>query len=133
GVAQVPAASDAVTISTAVTVTLNVDTPVLSSITIANSGSGTATLDVGTHTLSTGTLTVGGTAKNSTLTIGSGIVNATGNVSFADSKSTILFTGAGTLHVGGSLTTGGTLTGGTGTVDFNGSGAQTSPVATGVT
>lgn len=93
--------------TTSHTVTVNVATAAAASVSIGAPGTGTAGLAV-----AAGTLTVGGSV---TVTGGTGT-----------KKASLTFT-TGTLKLGGNLTdSGGTvLTWGTGTVEYNGSGAQT--------
>jgi hypothetical protein len=113
-----------------------------------NTGGGTNTVNIaGTNTLTVlGALTIdriaafnvnagtlnaasiditGGTAANiASLNVTTGTVTVTGNITFSGTIGTIQtinFTGAGgTLNVGGSFASNGTLTAGTGTVNFTG-------------
>jgi hypothetical protein len=80
-----PASGDDVTIggsATSYTVTLNIDSPAINSLTLGtNGGAGNATLDVGTHNLnvtggSSDTITLLGSGLGSHLTIGGGTINA---------------------------------------------------------
>lgn len=61
------------------------------------------------------------------LTVSSGTINVTGDITFSGKVGSpqLTFTGAGTLNLGGNLGTGGTFTKGTGTVTYNGGSAQT--------
>lgn len=96
-----------INVTTAYTVTVTTATAAAASVLIGAPNSGTSTLAIGT-----GTLTVGGSV---TVTGGTGT-----------KKASLTFT-TGTLKLGGNLTdSGGTvLTWGTGTVEYNGTGAQT--------
>ncbi|MEI6889449.1 MAG: hypothetical protein WCL03_09230 [Bacteroidota bacterium] len=95
------------------------------------------TFAVGAGTLTTGSLTLGGTSsgRNTVVTVSTGTVNVSGTFTGAGTAnpggSVFTFTGAGTLNVGGATTnaipqttTLWTFTPSTGTVNFNGA-AQT--------
>lgn len=98
-------------------------------------GPGTSNINllaVGTGTLSAATLAFTNTGNSSRhrLTLSTGTVTISGNITTNNSGrrgATIIFTGAGLLSVGGSMFSGGggTLTPSTGTVNYNGAGAQT--------
>ncbi|HRH02221.1 MAG TPA: PKD domain-containing protein [Bacteroidia bacterium] len=98
-------------------------------------GPGTSNINllaVGSGSLTAATLAYTNTGNSSRhrLTISTGTVTITGNITTNNSGrrgATISFTGAGLLNVGGSLFSGGggTLTPSTGTVNYNGGGAQT--------
>ncbi len=154
--ASVPVAGDTVTIEGARTVTLTANAA-CASITFVASATGntlnlgTFQLDVsgaitiprsaavpanliavGAGTLNAGsiTFTSAGTSVRHQLTISTGTVTVTGNItgSAGNTSPTITFTGAGTLNVGGALfaPADGTLTTFTGsTVNYNAAGAQT--------
>jgi len=88
------------------------------------------TIAVGTGTLSAGSVSItgGGTASwNSILSVSTGTINVTGNIAFAGTaaQAQLTFSGAGTLNLGGTFGTGGTFAASTGTVNCNGSSAQT--------
>ena len=125
----VPAASDAVIINSNVTVTLDVNTNNILSLTInTQAATGTNGLVVGTYTLNTGTIVMTGSGTSgrfSTISISTGTVNATGNISFSGTaaQARLIFSGAGTLNVGGSFAIG-IFTASTGTVNFNANAAQ---------
>lgn len=150
---QVPLATDDVVIADGYTVTIDT-TAVAASLSITtgtgtskiniNTGSltvsGNVTLDasginnnnnktinVGSATLSVGgTLTLTGGAGNRTavLSLGTGTASIGGNIAVNSAASTITFTGSGTLNVGGNFGSGALLTASTGTVVYNGAGAQ---------
>jgi len=105
---------------------------VTNALTIQRPGGGgtTNTLQVGTGTLTTGSIVLGGTTapnRTSIVTISTGTVNVSGNITSAGVQSQLVFTGAGTLNAGGNFMTGtqGTFTASTGTVNFNSATAQT--------
>ncbi len=92
-------------------------------------GSAAITLAVGTGTLSCGSITLSGTTgttRTTVLTISTGTVTVSGNITSAGVASQIIFSGAGTLYAGGTFMSGtaGTFTASTGTVNFNAAGAQ---------
>lgn len=94
------------------------------------SGSTTGvTISVGSGTLSCSSIALGGTGatsgRSTTVSISTGTVNVSGNVTFGGTYSYITFTGNGNLNIGGNLGNGGTFTSGTGTVNYNAAGAQT--------
>ena len=100
-------------------------------LTITRPGSNniTNTVAVGAGTLSAGSIDLAGTnfgTRYTALTISTGTVTVTGNITSAGSRSQLTFTGAGTLNAGGTFMSGtrGTFTAGTGTVNFNAAGAQ---------
>ena len=86
---------------------------------------------MGAGTLNAGSIgfTSGGNTKRHELTISTGIVKVTGDVTQSGStgSATITFTGAGLLQLGGAFLTSttGTLIQSTGTVEYNAAGAQT--------
>jgi len=87
----------------------------------------TKSIDVGAGTLNVGgnlTLSAGGGTQVAQLTIGTGTVTVNGNINATVANAKVIFSGAGTLNVGGNYTNGGTLTPGTGTINYNGA-AQT--------
>lgn len=92
-------------------------------ITIPRSGTGFNQVIVGSGTLNAGSVnfTSGGTTNRHQITISTGTVNVTGDIIGANASATIVFTGAGTLNVGGALLATGTLTTFAGsTVNYNG-------------
>jgi hypothetical protein len=99
-------------------------------ITIPRPSANPITLAVGSGSLSCTTISLGGTgttvARSSTLSISTGTVTASGNITSSGIYSYITFSGAGTLNAGGTFMSGtqGTFTCSTGTVNFN-AGAQT--------
>jgi hypothetical protein len=123
------------TTSTATLLTINtgINLNVSGAITIPRSGSGVNTIAVGAGILNAAGIafTSGGTtgAKNHLITISTGIVTVTGNVTQSGStgSASITFTGAGFLRLGGIFLTAATCTliPGTGTVDYYAAGAQT--------
>ncbi|MCX6227292.1 MAG: hypothetical protein NTV01_21530, partial [Bacteroidia bacterium] len=89
------------------------------------------TLNVGAGTLGCGSVSLGGgaNAKKCNLSISTGTVNVSGNITFTNTGSNITFTDAGKLNIAGTFVGAtGTLTPSTGTVNFNGTAAQTIPI-----
>ena len=89
-----------------------------------------STVDVGSGTLSVGSISItGGTIANyiSQVTISTGTLTCSGNITFGGTATyaKLTFSGAGTLNITGNLGTGGTFTASTGTVNCNGTSAQT--------
>lgn len=90
-------------------------------------------LNVNGGILNAGSVSIaGGTNKGrySLLSVSTGTINITGDLTFTGSaaQSDFSFTGAGTLNIGGTLGAGGTFSSFTGsTVNFNGTSAQTIP------
>ena len=118
--------------------TLTINNP--NSLSVAGAiaiGAGTGAGDnkiiaVGTGTLSCASVNItatGSGTRTSEISIATGTVNVTGNISMNDANDYIRFTGAGLLNVGGNIT-GGNLIPSTGTVNCNGSTAQTITGAT---
>ncbi|MDD4902684.1 MAG: hypothetical protein PHE24_06135, partial [Patescibacteria group bacterium] len=102
------------------------------SITIPRANSGhTNTMAVGAGNLNAGSIafTNGGNTQRHFLTISTGTVTVTGNItqSGSNGSASITFTGAGLLRLGGAFLTSstGTFTPNTGTVEYNAVGAQT--------
>ena len=92
--------------------------------------SGLSVIDVVSGSLSGASITLSdttGSGRNCRLTIGAGTVTILGIVTMsgAANENEILFSGAGTLNVGNTITGAGTFTPGTGTVNYNNGGAQT--------
>ncbi|MEQ8302622.1 MAG: T9SS type A sorting domain-containing protein, partial [Cyclobacteriaceae bacterium] len=84
-------------------------------------------LVVGSHTVTAGSLDFAGAGSgNQEIDISTGVVTISGNITGVGASSTVIFSGAGLLQVGGTFFAGssGTLTAGTGTVEYNGA-AQT--------
>ena len=84
---------------------------------------------VGSGSLSAGSVSLLGTTGGTNLTqitISTGTVNVTGDITSAGVASQIIFSGAGRVNIGGRFMTGtiGTFTPSTGTVNFNNNGAQ---------
>lgn len=87
----------------------------------------TSELSAGAGTVQiNGSATLGGTTgtRYTRLAISTGSVTITGNLTPAGAGSQVVFSGAGTLNIGGNFGSGGTYTASTGTVVYNGSGAQ---------
>ena len=116
--------------------TLNINSgislAVSGAITIPRAGGGFInTLAVGGGNLNTGSIafTSGGATVRHLITISTGVVTVTGNVSQSGStgSASISFSGTGLLKLGGTFLTAatGTLTQGTGTVEYNSTIAQT--------
>ena len=119
-----PTANNKVTFSGAFT--LNVSGAVTTNVTASTTSS---TIEVLTGTLIAGSMSLtGGSSfsKFSYLTVSTGTITCSGNMVSTGSLSTFTFTGAGTFNIGGSFSTG-AFTRSTGTVNFNGSSAQTIP------
>ena len=88
-----------------------------------------STLAVGAGTLSAGSIAItAGAVLNyiSQVTVSTGTITCSGNITFGGTAtySMLTFTGAGTLNVGGNLSAGGTFAASTGTVNCNGTVAQ---------
>lgn len=121
--------SNTLTISSGIALTVS------GTITIPRAtGGGTSNINllaVGAGNLTAATLayTSSGNSTRHRLTISTGTVTITGNITTSTTGASALvsFTGAGTLNVGGSMFSGGggTFTASTSTVNYNGSGAQT--------
>lgn len=116
--------------------TVNIDGS--NSLTVVNNvaiGAGTGNgdniiINVAAGSLSCGSMSIAATGnnnRNSGFTLSTGTVTVLGNITIGDARDIITFTGSGTLFVGGNLGAGATFTRGTGTVEFNGTGAQTIP------
>jgi hypothetical protein len=95
---------------------------------------GTTSIAVGSGSLTASSLDIiggGGNVRLASVTVSTGTVTVSGDVAFTasvNSTATFVFSGAGTLRVGGKLTkdyAGQILPGTTSTVDFNGSAPQT--------
>jgi len=155
GGAAVPVAGDNIVINSGILVTVDVTTALVTTVLIkapaANNGitiSGTnvlncgaitmtrptvdfnSTIDVGTGTLNATSITIPGgvgVARYCLLTVSTGTINITGDITFSNTiaQARLTFTGAGTLNIGGNFLNGGTLTPDIGTINFNGSGTQT--------
>lgn len=99
------------------------------SMTAVSSNGVTSTLNVGTGTLAATSITInGGTGSRVALmTVSTGTITTSGSISFGGTAGNARFTstGASMVNVGGNFSSGGTLTTtNTGTINFNGSGAQ---------
>ncbi len=124
------AACASITFTTATATSLTINTgftlTVSGAITIPRSGSSFNQIIVGAGTLNAGSIafTSGGGTNHHQITISTGTVDVTGDITTDNSgaSATISFSGAGLLEVGGALlTTGGTLTTATGsTVNYTG-------------
>ncbi len=89
-----------------------------------------STMAVGGGTLTAASITIPGGAlanENCILSVSTGTVNVSGNITFSGTaaQAKLTFTGSGTLNIGGNLGAGGTFTASTGIVNFNGTVAQT--------
>jgi hypothetical protein len=96
----------------------------------SNSNGDYRTLNVGNGVLTVaGNLTLVGpnNSRRSILSIANGTASVAGNITANSSGERIIFTGGGTLRVGGNWTSGGRFTRGTGSVVFDGAGAQSIP------
>ncbi len=100
----------------------------LSAITTSNNNI-INTLAVGQGTLSADNITISGSSRGgsrySVVSVSSGTINVAGNITFSNTMARMTFSGAGILNIGGNLGGGGMFTPATGTVNFNGSGSQT--------
>lgn len=124
----VPDGDDSVTINNNYTVTVNGSFSA-NAVTIDFSGNNNTTsrLAVGSGALTiNNALTLnGGTGnRNSEVSISTGTLTVGGNIVPNGATALVTFTGAGTLNVGGSFGNGAGYTAGTGTVVYNGAGAQ---------
>jgi len=123
--------NNAVDVANTITINNGISLTVSGAITIPRNATTINTLAVGAGTLNAGSIafTNGGGTMRHRVTISTGTVTVTGNVTQAGStgSATFTFTGAGLLQLGGSFLTAttGTLTPSTGTVEYNASGAQT--------
>jgi len=107
--------------------TLNVNGAI--TMTAPSFNSVTSTFNVGAGTLTAASITINGRSSSrvALMTVSSGTITTTGSINFAGTSSNARFTstGASTVNVGGNFGSGGTLAGGTGTINFNGGAAQT--------
>ena len=124
--ANTPGTNDTATVRNGHNVTLTAAASALQvSITSAAGNNTTSQLTVAAQTLNVGAngLSISGGAGNrvALLSLSTGTVTVTGNVTFAGTAANarLTFTGAGTLNVGGNFPNGGTFAAGTGTVVFN--------------
>lgn len=90
-----------------------------------NNNTNEFTVGAGSATVASLAITGGAANRLARATISTGTLTVTGNVTFNNTNARIVFSSTGTLEVGGSLGAGGTLTPSTGTVSYNGGGAQT--------
>jgi uncharacterized repeat protein (TIGR01451 family) len=91
---------------------------------------GSSTIHATTCSLSAASISIPGSATTNrfcTVAVSTGTINVSGAISFSGTpaQARLLFTGSGTLNIGGDLSSGGTFTPSTGTVNCNGSSAQT--------
>jgi hypothetical protein len=155
GGSAVPVAADTVTINAGVTVTVDTPATCTSiSILAPNTVNGLVisgansltvsgaistalpaadnrrtTIAVGQGALSAGSIALAGTSnalRYTELTLGSGTITVSGNITSAGIASKLIFTGSGTVNVGGTfLTTAATFTPATGTVNYTNAANQT--------
>ena len=118
--------------TTTLTISSGITLNISAALTIPRgTGSGVNTVAVGGGILNAGSIsfTNGGGAVRHLLTISTGTVTVSGNVTQAGSNgsASVTFTGSGLLRLGGTFLTAatGTLTAGTGTVDYYAATAQT--------
>jgi hypothetical protein len=89
-----------------------------------------STLAVGTGTLSAASIAIPGSVtatQNTIVSVGTtGTITTTGSITFSGgpAQAQLNLTGNAIVNVGGDLTSGGTLAGGTSTINFTGAGAQ---------
>lgn len=125
-----PGAADTVVIASGHTVTVNVAAVCTSLSTSGTSSSGVAisagqSLTVSGNAVLNATSINNGTSKS--INVGAGTFTIGGNLTLTNGTGTrtaVLSMSTGTANIGGSLSSGGTLTPGTGTVVFNGAAAQ---------
>ncbi|MGL2963205.1 beta strand repeat-containing protein [Flavobacterium sp. RSB2_4_14] len=114
--------SNTVTISTGNSLTVS------GAVTIG-AGTGSADdklLNVGSNIFSCASISVTAPGSNnriSGITLSTGTITVTGNITLGSTDADFTFTGSGILNVGGTMS-GGSFTSSTGTVNYNGSGAQ---------
>ena len=94
-----------------------------------STGTITSTIAVGTGTLSAASITIPGSSTSGrfcTVSVSTGTITITGNITFSGTaaQARLTFSDAGTLNLEGTLSSGGTFTASTGTVNCNG-GTQT--------
>lgn len=122
--------SSAINLSGSNTLTITGDLAIDASF-IANNNSNAVNVNAGTLTVGGNIIITGGTLnKVANLVLTTGIINLTGNISYAGiaANARFDFGTTGTLNIEGTFaTSGGTITTGNGTVNFNGTGAQTIP------
>ena len=125
-----PGAADNATVRNGDTVTLTAAGGSAASVTIQGGNSGDSTLNVNSRTLTIGGgLTLNGDPSGNLglLTISTGTVNVGGTLAVTGTAAGtgVQFSGAGNLNIGGDFQSGlGSWVRGTGTVTFNGGGAQ---------
>ncbi|MGA2625117.1 MAG: T9SS type A sorting domain-containing protein [Bacteroidota bacterium] len=95
-----------------------------------STGTVTSTISVGTGSLYAGSIAIPGSptaGRFCTVSVSTGTLNVTGDITFSGTaaQARLTFNGAGTLNLTGNLSDGGTFTASTGTVNCNGSSAQT--------
>ncbi len=113
--------------SNTVTISAGQSLTVTGAVTIgAGTGSGdNKTLAVGSSSLSCASVTISATGnanRTSAITLSTGTITVTGNITLGDANDDITFSGAGLLKVGGNMS-GGTFTASTGTVEYYGNGS----------
>lgn len=128
-VAGGPVAADTVTIGSAHTVTVD-GARSCASVTInalTTGGASTSQLAVDSGSLSvSGSITIngGGGQRDAILRISTGTATIAGNLTPSGTTALVTFTDSGTLNIGGNFASGGAFTAGTGTVNYNGTAAQ---------
>lgn len=125
-----PGATDTVVIASGHTVTVNGAAVCASLSTSGNSSSGVV-ISAGRSLRVYGDAVLNATSINNnnskTINVGDGTLTIDGNLTLTNgtgSRTAVLSMSTGTAYIGGSLSGGGTLTPGTGTVVYNGAGAQ---------
>jgi len=128
GGSTVPTSSDNVTINSGITVTIDITNAQCASLTMPQpSRNQNITLNVNTGTIICGSLTLNGSSTNrmNIINITTGTMTVTGDISAASSSCQIIFTGSGTLNLGGTLTGSPTITTVSGcNVNYTGTSAQ---------
>lgn len=127
---RVPLAGDDVVIASGHTVTVNV-AAVCSSLSTSGTLNSTVNISAGQSLTVSGNAVLDATSANNnnskTINVGAGTLNIGGNLTLTNGvgdRLAVLSMSTGTAYIGGSLSGGGTLTPGTGTVVYNGAGAQ---------
>ncbi|MDP2695768.1 MAG: hypothetical protein Q8O87_00770 [bacterium] len=98
-----------------------------------STNTGTVTVAVGSATFNPASIAIGGGASGaSTVSVSTGTMTVGGSITFSGTAANarLTTTSSGTIYIAGSLGSSGTLASGTGTIRFNGSSAQTLGVYT---
>lgn len=124
-------AGDDVVIASGHTVTVNVEAAVCKSLSTSGNSSSGVDISAGQSLTVSGDAVLDATSINNnnskSINVGAGTLTIGGNLTLTNgtgSRTAVLSMSTGTAYIGGSLSSGGTLTPGTGTVVYNGAGAQ---------